>query len=440
LRNTRKYVNTPDSPCLIFKSLKARLEKRMLLQKKNLILLAILMTGILQNLSFANDQWKNKADRGQATEAPSGFDGITNGLVDQATFAEDTRTFEERDTKDEGLGPVYNAESCVECHQNPVTGSASQHTVVRAGIFNGKDFLDPPGGSLIPDRAIDAAIQACVSDQSNVRTLRMSLNTLGDGFVEAIADETLLKIAALQPKQSEGAIHGEAIMVDLLESPGYQRIGRFGWKDQHASLLSFSAEAYRNEMGVTNPLAPTEQTSNGHSVQKFDTVADPEDNGEELEIFAEFMRASKVPPRDNRLAASEAAKYGERVFEKTGCGICHIETLTTAPAGTVINGGTYTVSPALGDKIIHPYADFLLHDVGTGDGIVQNGGQSTRNKLRTPPLWGLRTRSRLLHDGSALTIRDAIISHRGEANKITKRFIDLSKGDKEKLLSFLNSL
>ena len=412
----------------------------MLLYKQTLFLSAVLFAAILQNSSFASDQTKNKTSRGQETEAPSGFDGLTNGLVDQATFNEDMHTFEERDTKDEGLGPVYNAESCVECHQNPVTGSASQHTVVRAGIFNGKDFLDPPGGSLIPDRAIDAAIQACVSDQSNVRSLRMSLNTLGDGFVEAIADETLLRIAALQPNQSEGAIQGEAILVDLLEAPGYQRIGRFGWKDQHASLLSFSGDAYRNEMGVTNPLVPTEHTSNGHSVQKFDTVADPEDNGEELEIFTEFMRASKVPPRDTRLAASETAKYGERLFEKTGCGICHVATLSTAPAGTLINGGTYTVSPALGNKIIHPYSDFLLHDVGTGDGIVQNGGQGTRNKLRTSPLWGLRTRTRLLHDGSALTIRDAIISHRGEAARITKRFNDLPKGDKEKMLRFLNSL
>jgi CxxC motif-containing protein (DUF1111 family) len=193
-------------------------------------------------------------------------------------------------------------------------------------------------------------------------------------------------------------------------------------------------------VGITNPLVPTETTPNGQSVAAFDTVADPEDNGIDIADFTEFMRASKVPPRDTVLAATTAAQSGERLFGNTGCGICHVATLTTAPAGTVINGGTFTVPPALGNKIIHPYSDFLLHDVGTGDGIVQNGGPSTRNKLRTSPLWGLRTRSRLLHDGSALTISDAIKSHRGEAYKAVKQFNSLSQIDKDKLLSFLNSL
>jgi len=81
----------------------------------------------------------------------------------------------------------------------------------------------------------------------------------------------------------------------------------------------------------------------------------------------------------------------------------------------VINGGAFTVPAALGNKTIHPFSDFLLHDVGTGDGIVQNGGQGTRNQLRTPPLWGLRARDRLMHDLQTVSRTDAINRHAGQA-------------------------
>ena len=316
------------------------------------------------NVCRADNSGKKSPSLGSSTEAPSGFDSMTNGFVNQGAFDADRLVFEERDTIAQGLGPVYNAEGCSECHSNPVTGSASQVGVVRAGVFDGTHFYEPPGGSLMPDRAIDAAIQAHVYGGSNVRTFRLSLNTLGDGFVEAIADDTLQHIAAQQARQSDGDIHGEAILVDVLEAPGTQRVGRFGWKTQHASLLSFSGDAYRNEVGITNPLVPTETTPNGQSVAAFDTVPDPEDNGGDIAAFTEFMRASKVPPRDTVLAATAAAQSGERLFGNAGCGTCHVATLTTAPAGTVINGGTFTIPPALGNKIIHPYSDFSASRCG----------------------------------------------------------------------------
>jgi CxxC motif-containing protein (DUF1111 family) len=321
-------------------------------------------------------------------------------------------------------------------HQNPVTGAISQITELRAGHFNGTNFVDHPGGSLINDRAINAVIQERVLGGNEVRTFRTSLNIAGDGFVEAIDSNTLLAISNGQP----ASMRGQFIQVPVLEAPGNNRGGRFGWKNQHASLISFSADAYLNEMGITSPLQPTENTSNGNSVAAFDTVADPEDDGEDIEIFARFMRALKAPPRDAALAATADAVTGSNLFNSIGCNVCHVTQIVTSPPGTVINGGQFTVPAALGNKRIRPFSDFLLHDVGTGDGIVQNGGQSTRNKVRTPPLWGVRTRNRLMHDGETLNRNEAILRHAGEATSVINSYNALSATQKNQLITFLNSL
>jgi CxxC motif-containing protein (DUF1111 family) len=268
----------------------------------------------------------------------------------------------------------------------------------------------------------------------------MSLNTLGDGFVEAIADEALVAIAEKQARDTRGRIAGEIVRVPVLEAGGELRVGRFGWKNQHASLVSFSADAYLNEMGITSPLMPAENSSMGRPVDSFDTVPDPEDDGADIEIFARFMRATKVPPRDEALAGTDAALAGARIFDAVGCANCHVSEIVTAPVGTVLNGGTFTVPDALGDKIIHPFGDFLLHDVGTGDGIVQNGGRSTAAKVRTAPLWGLRTRTRFMHDGESLTVNDAILRHRGEAALASRNYRFLGSRGRAQLLVFLSSL
>jgi CxxC motif-containing protein (DUF1111 family) len=324
-----------------------------------------------------------------------------------------------------------------------VTGATSQVTELRVGRFNGSTFTDRPGGSLINDRAIDAKIQERVAGEDNVKTFRTSLNTLGDGFVEAILDSTITAIRAAQPSGQRGTI----INVPVKESPGVNRVARFGWKNQHASLLSFSADAYLNEMGITSPLEPVENTSNGASVAAFDEVADPEEPptpaepfGPDVEAFARFMRSTKVPPRDTVAAASSDAIAGQNLFNSIGCATCHVATIQTAPPGTVLNGGKFTVTAALGDKRIHPYSDFMLHDVGTGDGIVQNGGAGTRNQLRTPPLWGMRTRSRLMHDGESLTRNDAILRHFGQATAAGDNYFALSLTQKNQVVAFLNSL
>jgi CxxC motif-containing protein (DUF1111 family) len=172
---------------------------------------------------------------------------------------------------------------------------------------------------------------------------------------------------------------------------------------------------------------------------------DPEDTPDanglaDIDRFAQFIRATQAPPRDTVLAASAGAQAGAKLFDTIGCNICHVGTLVTAAAGTVINGGAYTVPAALGNKLIHPYGDFLLHDVGTGDGIVQAGPADTANKLRTAPLWGLHIKSRFMHDLESLTLQDAITRHRGEAAHVAGRFRRLSPAEQQQVLTFLRSL
>ena len=396
-----------------------------------------------------------------ATEAPAGFNtpsfnsaaSISNGIAEPAgdTFARDQNVYEENKAVADGLGPVYNAQSCVSCHQNPNSGGASQFTELRVGHNDANgNFVNPTifindgkntitGRSIVNDRAIGPEAQEHIPATENIRTLRAALNTLGDGFVEAIDDNTLIAIAEGQPELSEGRIHGEVVQAPIFEAPGQTRVGRFGWKDQHSSLLSFIADAYVNEMGITNRLRPKDSTTVLKNTQ------DPEDTPDDLGLadidhFAQFIRGTMVPPRDAALAATPTAQVGHLLFQQLGCGTCHVETITTAPAGTVIDGGQFTVPDALGDKIIHPFGDYLLHDIGTGDGIVQVGPQDTANKLRTAPLWGLRTRPRFMHDLRSLTLEDAIGRHDGEAREPARRFKVLSPEEKAALITFLNTL
>ena len=412
------------------------------------------------------------------SEAPAGFDNKSNGLTDDATHQADQAKFEETEQLADGLGPLYNAQSCRECHQSPVSGAASQVTELRVG-HQGPDghFKDPEipiahgtevikNRSLVNDRAIcpsaafpNTEIQERVPNSETIRTSRQSVNLLGDGFVEALADQTLIDLANQQCQHSHKKICGQVLYVPIVEAPGVTGVGRFGWKDQHASLLSFSGDAYLNEMGVTNRLQPDEVTS------LCNTASEPNDTPgsdglADIDHFARFVRATKAPARDAQLAGSSSAKKGAELFDKIGCSTCHVATLRTATAGTKINGGTFTIPAALADITFHPYGDFLLHNVGTGDGIVQSmeehygrrmyqiswkglsieSFRSTQNKIRTAPLWGVRLRPRLMHDGGSLTFRDAILRHGGEAEEVTERFKKLKRDEQEAVSEFLRSL
>lgn len=484
-------------------------------------------------LFCANDHANGFDDKPKniPTEAPAAFDTMTNGLFDMAQFEEDLDEFEEVEKLEDGLGPVYNGTSCAGCHQNPVTGSTSQISVVRAGHRepssndpNPKkvEFKEPPGGSLIQQRAINPAIQVHVRSQDTIHSLRMSTNILGNGFVEVIPDEDIVKLKKAQPAGMRGLTVVNPVVISAKKGAAGEpttfefgeRIGRFGWKCQDSSLLNFAAGAYLNEMGITSPLQPQENTSGGESVAMYDTVKDPEDAtidekdysehpfGVDVEHFTRFMRSTKAPPREASLVGTHDVVRGEELFKNNkllGCAICHHPDFTTPPAGTPIltygkkaGSDMKTVPEALGDKIIHPYSDFMLHDIGTGDGIVQTQhaqrpprgaekrekisdeiadregivrveaspekgnqrvlsavsvskdvpglDQRTANKIRTAPLWGLRVRPQLMHDGLSLTLDDAIRRHKGQAEGVELKYEALSDEQKRQLIAFLKSL
>ncbi|MFL6212502.1 MAG: di-heme oxidoredictase family protein [Blastocatellia bacterium] len=373
-----------------------------------------------------------------ATEAPTtDMDARTNDLnngFDAANFAANKTAFEGVEGLADGLGPCYNDTSCVACHQSPDTGAASQISEFRAGHLDAfGNFVDAPGGSLINDRAIASAIQERISTTETIISQRMSLSTLGDGFVECIDSNVLIANVNAQPAGQRGTLFS----VPVFEAGNAPRTGRFGWKDQQASLLSFSADAYLNEMGITSRLLPTENSSNGNSVAAFDGVADPEDSENDIDAFAAFMRGLRAPGRGPITAQ---VTTGDSLFTQIGCAVCHTRSFTTAPPGTSINGGAFAVPSALGNKIIHPFSDFAMHDVGTGDGILQNGPAGSRNQIRTAPLWGVRSRIRLMHDGSARTVNDAILAHFGQANPSVNNYINLSATNKQALIAFILSL
>jgi CxxC motif-containing protein (DUF1111 family) len=460
-------------------------------------------------------------------EAPTGYDDpqVSNGFATKEDFDDARKTFLEEEDKKDGLGPVYNATSCVACHQNPVAGGSSQLVEIRAGkhTFDPADpnpqkvrFEEPPGGSVIQQRAVDPSIQEVVPPEDDVRTFRLSNSVLGNGYVEMIPDEEFLRI---RKEQRKWGMPGFAVVVPVpveakkgsdgkTQFTFVERIGRFGWKCQEASLLNFSAGAYVTEMGITNPMQPTELTSNGRDVSAFDGKADPEDADEEdgkvhlfgvdVEAFTAFMRSTKAAPRDANAVGTPDVTAGETLFRDNkalGCAICHQPDYTTPKPGTKIltltgdrGSDLETVPEALGIKIIHPYSDFMLHDVGTGDGIAQTQhadipaqgqrsvkqiaekvrtdegigrvagnydqnekirtlstadpgvDQRTANKVRTAPLWGLRTRPQLMHDGLSMTVDDAIRRHAGQAEGVRMKYAALSSDQKRQLLAFLYSL
>ena len=343
--------------------------------------------------------------------------------------------FLEVEDAEEGLGPAYNGTSCGGCHNVPAVGGIAPVAELRAGFVDANgdysDF-DPEAGSLFQLFSIPThGCQIVIPAEANVIARRVPIPLFGAGLVEAIPDDTLLALADPLDLDRDGVSGRAAVVEDV--ATGELRVGRFGWKSQQATLIAFGADAYLNEMGITSDLFPNEQ-SFGISPELFrlcDPIPDPEDIIEpatgrrgidNFEAFMQLLAPIGRGPIDSQVRA------GERLFAGIGCVACHVPSLETGPS----------TNPLFDRRPVPLYADLLLHDVGTGDGIRQASAAS--NEVRTPALWGLRFRRPLLHDGRAATVSDAIRAHGAEADLARQGFDELTPEERTALLAFLGSL
>ena len=343
--------------------------------------------------------------------------------------------FLEVETAEEGLGPAYNGTSCGVCHSVPAVGGTSTIAEVRAGRRGPRgEFipLDASGESLFQLFSVPShACHAIIPSEATIVARRVPIPLFGAGLVEAIPDDTLLALEDPYDLDRDGVSGRAARIVD--RASGERRVGRFGWKAQHATLLVFGADAYRNEMGITNDLFPQELALGVSQVRMrvCDPLPDPEDVRDPrtgrrgIDNFVSFMKF--LAPLD-RGPLDEATRSGEQIFGALGCATCHVPSLTTGPSA----------NPLFHRRSVPLFSDLLLHDIGTGDGIRQAAGAP--EEIRTPALWGLRSRQPLLHDGSAATIQDAIRRHAGEAELSRRRFDQASDDVRAALMAFLTSL
>ena len=372
---------------------------------------------------------------GQATRPLPGdpLPGITSGDFEE--FRLGLEDFTEVETAEDGLGPAFNGASCAVCHSVPAIGGAGVVAEVRAARRDEHgEFvaLAPTSGSLFQIFSIPThTCQPVIPPEANVISRRVPIPLFGAGLVEAIPDETLLALDDAGDRDRDGISGRAAVITDI--ATGRRRVGRFGWKSQQATLLAFGADAYRNEMGITNDLFP-EELAFGISREQMklcDRIPDPEDQPDRrtrrrgIDNFEAFMKFLAPPGRG---PIDETVRAGEALFSAVGCASCHVPSLQTGP----------DPNPLFHRKVVPLFSDLLLHDIGTGDGIRQEAAEP--QEFRTPALWGLRLRRPLLHDGTAATIEDAIGHHGGEASAGLQRFLALPDDQRALLLAFLKSL
>ncbi|MHC5110667.1 MAG: di-heme oxidoredictase family protein [Planctomycetota bacterium] len=354
-----------------------------------------------------------------------------------ARFEFGAQEFDRTFTAEEGLGPVMNEDSCGGCHNSPLGGGGSQF-VIRAGATtkSGFDPLESQGGSLFQKLFIDEACEEVIPPEANLITQRVTPGMMGYGLIETIPDADIQALADNQPAGLNGHTH----IVGVPGDPNANRVGRFGWKAVDAVVMGFSAGASMNELGITNRFFPDDPDPNGDnppSVGECDSVPDPEDDGPVGDAFIDhindFQRFLAPPPQ-----TPKSGMTGEAIFMSIGCGDCHVPQYTTGTAPEA----------ALSNKIVKPYSDFLLHDMGLlGDGIPQ-GGAGAR-EFRTTPLMGLRMRDPMIHDGRsaggtfAARVSGAIAAHDqvlSEGAASAQAFAALPFDDRNHVIAFLASL
>jgi CxxC motif-containing protein (DUF1111 family) len=336
-----------------------------------------------------------------------------------ARFQAGAHDFSDTETAAQGLGPLFNASACAQCHNVPLPGGAGLMRVTRASCPG--ERADQPSIVHVFSTRPDLGAASVPADCTPVVTERRTTSLRGAGLIEAIPDAAFEALAAQQPRALAGR---PAYVLDA--ASGRERVGRFGWKAQHATLDSVAGESYRNELGITNELFPEELAPNGDAslLAAMDPTPDPEAAPGTIRRLADFMRWSAAP-----VASSDAEGYaaGSAAFAAIGCQDCHAASYVTESADAVLDG-----------KVVPLYSDLLLHDVGTGDGIAQ--ADAGDNELRTAPLWGVRHAQLWLHDGRATSLDQAVRMHAGQAEPARQRYEQLEPEERAAVIAFMNSL
>jgi CxxC motif-containing protein (DUF1111 family) len=308
-------------------------------------------------------------------------------------------------TPAQGLGPLFNNTSCLACHNTPRPGGGGPDglaTVIRIGQLSSSGFdpmLDRGGpfarAHSISELGVSCDLRPGIPAGANVTSIRNAPTLFTAGQLDSLPDEVILAGAA---PRADG-IHGRPNLIN-------GRVGRFGWKADTVTLKQFVGEAFRNELGLTNPIAPSDFTAAGAC---GGATGKPELDGSVVaDVVAYLEKLDPLP----------VSRADPAVFNELGCGACHVQNLGGLPL----------------------YSDVLLHDMGRAldDGMPQaNAGGKD---WRTTPLWGVGQRSRLLHDGRVSTFEAAILSHGGEADAAVQRFRALGAGERAELLAFLSGL
>lgn len=371
-------------------------------------------------------------------------------------------------------GPLLNQTTCSNCHINngrgapPEPGAPMTSMVVKVfGDGSGADgapALDPNYGRQLQDKALGGAaaegnatvayedVSGAFPDGTayTLRKPKFSFTGLsagpvahysarvarpvyGMGLLEAIPEDVLTQRADALDCNQDGISGRPNLVPDPLTKE--LRIGRFGWKAAKTSVPHQVADALIADLGVTTSYFPAEEC--GANEQGCKGAGNgPELKDEDLDKVAAYMRLLSVPQRRN--TADPVVQHGEILFSQAGCANCHAPMVTT---------GSNHPFRELRNQVIHPYTDLLLHDMGEGltDASTKDY-VAEASEWRTPPLWGIglvetvNGHTQLLHDGRARSFVEAVLWHGGEAASAKERFMALPKGDRDALVTFIESL
>lgn len=364
------------------------------------------------------------------------LDGTIDGLstTETAQFLRGDAAFTRVFSPTTGLGPLFVSNSCISCHAGDGKGHPSTN-LIRFGQTDdtGNQFMEH-GGPQLQNKAVPGFTPEIIPAGASHATFMAPANT-GLGFLEAVPDAEILKMADPDDKDGDG-VSGVPNWIHLPEfirpvagavTKEGRYIGRFGRKAGAHNLHNQTVNAYIQDMGVVSTYSPYDTYSSKE--------LDPEVTNGEVEDLVFYLHTLKAPLQRN--AQDPEVVAGKQVFMNTQCGSCHKPVLKT---------GNSSIR-ALANKEFSPYTDLLMHDMGKELDDNYTEGTAKTYEWRTTPLWGLGLAKDsqggkvfLMHDGRAKSVEEAILLHGGEALKSRQKYTALSAKEKQQLLTFLESL